>query len=99
MLAQWKRQRRCDRNAAAQAPHTIARNVALFGATGVLALAAAVHSKARLVTAPLLLIGIGFCGRLLSIALSGYEASMLQPMIVEVVLITLFATGRKVLGH
>lgn len=72
---------------------------ALFGATGILALAAAVRNSARLVTAPLLLIGIGLCGRLLSIALSGYEPSMMQPMIVEVVLITLFATGRKVLGQ
>lgn len=72
---------------------------ALFAATGLLSIAAAVKNSARLLMAPLLLIGIGFCGRLLSIALSGYEASMLQPMIVEVVLITLFATGRKTLAQ
>lgn len=72
---------------------------ALFGATGILALVAAVKNSARLLTAPLLLIGIGFCGRVLSIALSGYEASMLQPMIVEAVLITLFAMGRKTLAQ
>ena len=71
---------------------------ALFGATGILALAAAVRNNARLLTAPLLLIGIGFCGRLLTIALSGYEATMLQPMIVEVVLISLFAAGRNLLA-
>lgn len=71
---------------------------ALFAATGILSIAAAAKNSARLLTAPLLLIGIGFCGRLVSIALSGYEASMLQPMIVEVVLITLFATGRKALA-
>lgn len=72
---------------------------ALFGATGILALVAAVKNSARLLTAPLLLIGIGFCGRVLSIALSGYEASMLQPMVVEAVLITLFAMGRKTLAQ
>lgn len=70
---------------------------ALFGAVGVLSIAAAVRNNARLLTAPLLLIGIGFSGRLLTIALSGYEATMLQPMIVEIVLITLFAAGRNLL--
>jgi len=72
---------------------------ALFGATGILALVAAVKNSARLLTAPLLVIGIGLCGRVLSIALSGYEASMLQPMVVEAVLITLFAMGRKTLAQ
>lgn len=70
---------------------------ALFGAVGVLSLAASVRNSARLLTAPLLLIGVGFAGRLLTIALSGYEPTMLQPMIVEIVLITLFAAGRNLL--
>ena len=61
------------------------------------AIAAAVRNNARLLTAPLLLIGIGLAGRLLTIALSGYDASMLQPMAAEVVLIAIFATGRKLL--
>lgn len=68
---------------------------AMFGAVGVLVIAAAVRNSARLLTAPLLLIGIGFAGRLLTIVLSGYEPSMLQPMVVEIVLITLFAAGRN----
>ncbi|MEQ1489150.1 MAG: hypothetical protein ABL932_01235 [Terricaulis sp.] len=70
---------------------------ALFAGTGALAIAAALRNNARLITAPLLLIGFGFSGRLLTIALSGYDASMLQPMIVEIVLIAIFAAGRKVL--
>lgn len=70
---------------------------ALFAGIGVLAIAAAVRNNARLMTAPLLLIGFGFAGRLLTIALSGYDASMLQPMTVEVVLIAIFAAGRRVL--
>lgn len=70
---------------------------ALFGAVGVLSLAAAVRNNARLLTAPLLLIGIGFAGRVLTIVLSGFEATMLQPMAVEVVLISLFAAGRNLL--
>lgn len=70
---------------------------ALFAGAGALAIAAALRNNARLITAPLLLIGFGFSGRLLTIALSGYDASMLQPMIVEIVLIAIFAAGRKVL--
>ena len=70
---------------------------ALFAGAGGFAIAAAVRNNARLLTAPLLLIGIGLAGRLLTIALSGYDASMLQPMAAEVVLIAIFATGRKLL--
>lgn len=70
---------------------------ALFGAVGVLSLGAAIRNSARLLTAPLLLIAIGFGGRLLTIALAGYDPSMLQPMITEIVLIALFATGRRLL--
>ncbi|MCA8885019.1 MAG: DUF4345 family protein [Hyphomonadaceae bacterium] len=70
---------------------------ALFGAVGVLSLVAAVRNSARMLTAPLLLIGIGFSGRLLTIAMSGYESTMLQPMAVEIVLISLFAAGRNLL--
>jgi hypothetical protein len=70
---------------------------ALFGGVGAFAIAAAVGNNARFLSAPLLLIAIGFSGRLLTIALSGYDASMLQPMATEVMLITLFAAGRKLL--
>lgn len=70
---------------------------ALFAGTGVFAIAAAVRNSARLLTAPLLLIGIGFAGRLLTIALSGYDATMLKPMITEIVLVLLFAAGRRLL--
>jgi len=70
---------------------------ALFVGVGAFAIAAAVRNNARLLTAPLLLIGIGFAGRVLTVALSGYEPSMLQPMVTEIVLITLFAAGRKLL--
>ncbi len=70
---------------------------ALFAGTGVFAIAAAIRNNARLMTAPLLLIGIGFSGRLLTIALAGYDASMLQPMVTEIVLIAIFAAGRRLL--
>lgn len=70
---------------------------ALFGGVGLFTIASAVRNSARLLSAPLLLIGVGLCGRLLTIALTGYDATMLQPVIVEIVLITLFATGRKFL--
>ena len=70
---------------------------ALFGAVGALSLAAAVRNNARWLTAPLFLIGTGFAGRLLTIALSGYDASMLQPMVTEIILIAIFAAGRRLL--
>ncbi len=70
---------------------------ALFGGAGLFAIAAAVRNSARLVSAPLLLITIGFSGRLLTIALAGYDATMLPPMVVEIVLIALFVSGRKFL--
>ena len=72
-------------------------NAKLFGGVGLLTIASAVRNSARLLSAPLLLIAIGFSGRLLTIALTGYDAAMLPPMVVETVLSVLFATGRKFL--
>lgn len=70
----------------------------LFGTAGLLAIAAGVRNNARLLTAPLLLIGIALIGRMLTIAVSGYEASMMQPIAVEIVLVSLFAAGRNFLA-
>lgn len=78
---------------------TIRADVAgFFGAFGILALAGAVRSEARLFTAPLLMIAIALAGRLLTVAMSGYEPSMALPMIIEVALLVIFAAGRVFLG-
>lgn len=68
-----------------------------FAAAGALSLAGAFADRARLLTAPLILVAVALCGRALS-ALSGFEANMAPPMIVETVLLAVLALGRRVLG-
>jgi len=69
-----------------------------FAAAGALSLAGAIADKARLLTAPLILVAVALCGRALSAALSGFEASMAPPMIVEAVLLAILALGRRMLA-
>lgn len=78
---------------------TIRADVAgFFGTFGILALAGAVRGEARLFTAPLLLIGLALAGRALTVVMSGYEAAMGLPMMIEVGLLAVFAGGRFLLG-
>jgi len=65
-----------------------------FGVCGILALAAAVRNAASFMTAPVLIIGIAFCGRGLSYALDGGGMRVIQPMIVEYILLVIFGLGR-----
>lgn len=77
---------------------TIRADVAgFFGTFGLLALAGAVRGEARLFTAPLLLIAIALAGRALTVVLSGFEPAMAQPMVIELVLLAIFAAGRFLL--
>ncbi|HEX5378717.1 MAG TPA: hypothetical protein VFW47_09080 [Phenylobacterium sp.] len=69
-----------------------------FGAAGALALAAAVRDDRRLVTAPLVMIGLALTGRLITVALGGLEPAQVPPIVVEAVLVVVLATGRKFLG-
>jgi len=78
---------------------TIRADVAgFFGTFGLLALAGAVRAEARLFTAPLLLIALALAGRVLTVVMSGYEAAMGLPMMIEVGLLAVFAAGRLLLG-
>lgn len=69
-----------------------------FGAVGVLALAGALRNEARLLTAPLLLSAIALTGRSLTVAMDGFSAEMVQPMVIETVLVVVFGAGRRFLG-
>ena len=56
-----------------------------FAAWAIGALAAAWRGEARLALLPLLLLGLAFCGRLYSFALTG-DAAIVPPMLVEAAL-------------
>lgn len=75
---------------------TIRADVAgFFAAAGLLSLAAAVRADKRLMTAPLLLIGLALVGRLITVAVSGLSPDMVQPMVVEAALLLLFGVARR----
>lgn len=65
-----------------------------FGICGVFALAGAIRNFAALVTAPLLAIAIALAGRVVSYALDGGGWPSVQPMLVELTLLIVFALGR-----
>lgn len=65
-----------------------------FGAAGILAAAAAWQNRARLLTAPLIMVAIALSGRILTYLGGAHDANMIQPMAVEAVLVALFAAGR-----
>lgn len=69
-----------------------------FGLAGVMALAAAVRAQAALLTAPLVMIAIALTGRVITAATSGLAPDMVQPMVIEAVLLALFAAGRRFLA-
>lgn len=70
-----------------------------FGAAGLLSLLAAWLGQARLLTAPLLLITLALTGRLITVVVSGYAPEMLQPMVIEAVLLVILLAGRRVLSR
>lgn len=65
-----------------------------FAGAGLLALMAAVHSHARLLTAPLLLISLALAGRIVTLVLNGLTPDMVQPMVIEAVLLVILSLGR-----
>lgn len=70
---------------------------AFFGVAGGLTLLAAVRSNARLLTAPLLMIAIALTGRIITVIVDGYTPDMMQPMVIEAVLLALLAAGRRLI--
>jgi hypothetical protein len=69
-----------------------------FGAAGGLALFAAIRGEGRLLTAPLLMIAIALTGRVITVAVNGWSPELGQPMVIEAVLVVLFAAGRRLMG-
>jgi hypothetical protein len=72
---------------------------AFFAVGGLLAIAGAVREDARLLLAPLLLVALTLAGRLITIAITGFDAAMGPPMLVEAVTIVLLWLGRRSFGR
>lgn len=66
-----------------------------FGAVGGLALLAALRNRRNLLMAPLAMIGIALTGRLLSLALTGLSPPLVQPIVVEAVLLVIMVLGYR----
>lgn len=69
-----------------------------FGTAGFFAFAAAVRDDGRLVSAPLVMIAIALTGRVITVTHAGLAQDMIQPMVIEAVLLVLLAAGRRMLG-
>lgn len=69
-----------------------------FGGAGVMALAAAIRNDGRWLTPPLLLVAIALTGRIINVIFQGWSPELLQSMVVEAVLVVLFAAGGRVIG-
>jgi hypothetical protein len=72
---------------------------AFFAAGGILSLVGAIRNDARFLTAPLLMIGLTLTGRLITVAVSGYDAAMAPPMVIEAVIVLLLALGCRNLAR
>ena len=66
-----------------------------FAGSSILALIAVIRSEAKYLTAPVLFIGLALTGRVLTVAMSGLTPDMVQPMVVEAVLLVVLALGRS----
>jgi hypothetical protein len=69
-----------------------------FAAGGLFALAGAIRGEGRLLTPPAVLLGLALTGRILTVAVDGYAAPMLPPMIIEFVLVAILLIARRRLG-
>lgn len=69
--------------------------IGFFGTAGILALLGAARGDARYFIAPLMLVGMTLAGRLITIATSGFDATMAPPMLVEAVTVVLLVLGRR----
>jgi hypothetical protein len=75
-----------------------ADNAGAFGAIGLFALFGAVRGDGRLFVPPLVFLGIAIAGRILTLAVVGMSPPLVPPMVIEAVLIALFAANRWALG-
>jgi hypothetical protein len=69
-----------------------------FAAAGAFAIAAAIRDERRLLTAPLLLIGLALTGRCVSVLHDGLTQPMVSRMAIEAVLVVVLGLGRRYFG-
>lgn len=73
-------------------PATIRADLAgFFAASGLLALGAAIRNEGRYAGVVALLVAVALVGRLFDVASRGFDAQLAQPMIIEAVLVVMFA--------
>ena len=70
---------------------------ALFGVTGVFALAGAILNRRHALAAPALIMAIALSGRLVNMAVLGGGPAVLKPMAVEAGLLIVFVLGRQLM--
>jgi hydrogenase/urease accessory protein HupE len=58
-----------------------------------------VRNDRKLLTAPLIMIGLALSGRILTLGLEGVTQPQIQPLVIEAVLLVLLAAGRRNLGN
>jgi hypothetical protein len=69
-----------------------------FGAAGIMALAGAIRNDRRLLTVPLVMIGLALTGRVITRFADGLTPAQVPPMLIEAVLVVILAGGRRILG-
>jgi hypothetical protein len=81
-------------------PATIRADLAgFFAASGLLALGAAIRNEARYAGVVALLVAVALVGRLFDIASRGFDAQLVPPMVIEAVLVVLFASAYRQLNR
>ncbi len=70
-----------------------------FGAWGLFCFVAALTGRRGLLLAPIALLGFALVGRLFTYVTAGGGAEALQPILVEVVSLTLILLGRALMGR
>ena len=79
---------------------TIRADIAgFFAASGVFALIGSIQGRAEPVFGTLMLMSFAFLGRLLNVAMSGWNPMFLPPMLIEIVVIALFAFAYRTLSR
>ena len=69
-----------------------------FAAGGLFAVMAAIRNDGRLLTPTLALLALALTGRVITVALNGFEPQMLPPMVIEAVLVAILLLARRRLG-
>lgn len=68
-----------------------------FAGVGLMCLVATITRRGAILIGPLMLVGLALAGRLFTVAINGFEPTMLAPMLVEAGVLAVLGLGYKVL--